>query len=132
MLTRAAGDGALVLAGQLGQNLLVRNTPALPIPGGMGDLAKDVLALVVGSFAASKALGGDKARLFIAGQVAAIGGRIVRGLNIPVVSAGLSGYDAINLGTYTTARRLPPAPARTRTLSGVGVYVDSAASVAMP
>jgi hypothetical protein len=137
-LMRGLGDGALVLAGQVGQNLIVRNTPALPIPGGFGDLAKDVLALIVGGWGISKVLGNEKARFFVAGQVSAAGARILRGLNIPIVSSSLTGYDRINLGLgdYVSGRRapvaLPAGSARARTLAGVGVYVDAAASSAMP
>jgi len=140
-LTEAAVDGGFVTAGVVGQNLIFRNLPVIvpaTVPSGpmLDGLVKDVALIVLGSYAAAKAVGGDRARFLVAGQAYAAYARQIRAANIPTLSTALGEYDPIRLGTYArgipsgpTVRSLPaPKPNNVARFSNVGIYIDGMSS----
>lgn len=140
VLTGALVDGSLVAAGDVGQNLLVRNIPDL-VPATMANapmlngLIKDVGGIVLGAYGVHKVLPADHARMVVAGQTFAAISRLLRAWNIPVVSTALGEYDPMRLSGYvpgtsrvpgtTVVRALPaPKPNNVSTLARIGIYSD--------
>lgn len=142
VLTGAMVDGAFVTAGDIAQNLAVRNIPDL-LPATMANAAmlngllKDVGGIVLGAYGIHKVLPADQARMVVAGQTFAAIARLVRAWNIPTISTALGEYDPIRLGAYVpgvirpvdASRMLPaPKPNNVSTLRGVGIYTDGMSS----
>jgi len=117
-ITRGVMDALSVTGGKVLTNLGTRNLPALPLPGMAGDVVKGLAVATAVAMAASKFLGGDRARFVAAGAYSAVAEGVIRALNIPVVSQALGEYDIMNnaltaLGSYARPAMLP---------AGVGSY----------
>lgn len=81
-------DAALILVGKAGTRAVSAMIPFGANVGIVGAVKQVAVALAVG-FAAHKALGADAARMVVAGGIVAPLETLVKGLNIPLVSANL-------------------------------------------
>ena len=103
MLTRGVMDAAVVVGGKAVSGFVGSKIPQF-VPGTMGAVLNRVIAAIVTGFAASKVLSADRARLAVAGALAAPIESAIKGANIPLISEGLSddeeGYYEVDMSGY--------------------------------
>lgn len=92
MLTRGVMDAATVVGGKAVSGFIGSKIPQF-VPGTMGAVLNRVIAAVVTGFAASKIMSADRARLAVAGALAAPIESAIKGAGVPLLSEGLSDDD---------------------------------------
>jgi hypothetical protein len=92
MLTRGVMDAAVVVGGKAVSGFVGSKIPQF-VPGTLGAVVNRVISAVVVGFAASKVLSADRARLAVAGALAAPIESAIKAANIPLLSEGLSDDD---------------------------------------
>lgn len=109
MLTRGVMDAATVVGGKAVSGFIGSKIPQF-VPGTMGAVLNRVLSAIVVGFAASKVLSADRARLAVAGALAAPIESAIKGANIPFISEGLSDdddYYEVDMSGYPTLSGYP-------------------------
>lgn len=123
MLTRGVMDAAVVVGGKAVSGFVGSKIPQF-VPGTMGAVLNRVISAVIVGFAASKVLSADRARLAVAGALAAPIESAIKGANIPFISEGLSDdddYYEVDMSGYPTMSGYPA-------LSGYPAVGDGAGS----
>lgn len=102
MLTRGLMDGVTVVAGKAVAGFIGSKIPPF-VPGALGGVVNKVLSAVAVGFAASQFLSADRARLVVAGALAAPIESAIKQANIPLLSEGLSDdedYYEVDMSGY--------------------------------
>jgi hypothetical protein len=137
MITGGLGDAVVIIGGRL----VTRAVPSLVGLSAQSVYVQAAAGVVIAALAGvigGKMLGASKGQLLAAAGISAVGESVLKGLNVPYVSAylGDAGDDlAVTLGTYDSqltyggypstraAARLAGYPPR---LSGYGAYAKTA------
>lgn len=98
MLTRGVMDAALAVVGKTGARFIGAKLPAI-VPGQAGQIVNAALSALVLGFLTNKALGGDKARMIVAGA-----------LQAPIETALAPALAGIGLSSYRGIRAYPSMP----------------------
>jgi hypothetical protein len=109
MVTRGVIDAVHIVGGKAVAGFIGTKIPQL-IPGTLGGVVNKLVSAVVVGFAASKFLSADRARLVVAGALAAPIESAIKGANIPLLSEGLSDdedYYEVDMGSYPALSGYP-------------------------
>lgn len=109
MLTRGVMDAATVVGGKAVAGFIGSKIPQL-VPGTLGGVVNKVLSAVAVGFAASQFLSADRARLAVAGALAAPIESAIKAANVPLLSEGLSDdedYYEVDMQGYPALQGYP-------------------------